>query len=151
MIIEQSVITYLRSDTQLASMVGDHIYYHRVPTDNVDSAGTKVKMPWVVVTNSGGMPERLTRGSLTYTGLTEAYDTLTIYVDDMQQLRGAQITQRVEDLLRNYRGNMLPARDTHFRAGTTRDLDGYQGNFRYLISVYVRYLFDTDFPNREEE
>lgn len=147
MLIEQAVVTYLRSDSQLASLVGNRIYYHHVPTEAIDGSGAKVLMPWVIVTNSGGMPERLTRGGDVNPGLTESYDTLTLYVDDMQQLRGAQIAQRIEDLLRNYRGDMLPALDTHFRVGTTRDLDGYQGNFRYLVTVYVRYIFATNFPN----
>jgi hypothetical protein len=102
-VIEQAVVTYIKADPQITVLVGNRVYYHRAPTSDTDSKGNKVVMPWIVVTNSGGMPERLTRGDPLQPGMTETY-------------------------------------------GTTRDLDGYQGSFRYLVTAYVRYTFPTNFP-----
>ena len=136
--IEQAIVTYLISE--MGSLVNNQVYYHRVPPN--------AKMPWIRVTNSGGMRRKMT---LNHT--SEAVDILTIYVDDNQQFRGRTIADAVMAALENYRGDMPPAPaaalacDTHVRLGTTRDLDTFQDAFTYLLSVYVRYTFPTALPS----
>jgi len=145
MSIERAVVSYLLSyfaaSPTLASVIGTRIYYRRPPQTT--------KLPWIRVTNSGGMRNILTQGP---NGSTEVQDVLTIYVDDDQQFRGKQIADAVVAALENYRGDMPStgtayAYDTHFRMGTVRDLDGFQDAYTYLLSVYVRYRFPTAFPS----
>ena len=144
--IERAVVAYplsaLAANPDVAADIGRKVYYRRVPQG--------VKMPWIRVTNSGGMRRKLTPAA---GGSTEAQDILTIYVDDDQQFRGREIADAVVAALENYRGDMPPspatayAFDTHVRCGSTRDLDGFQDTFTYLVTVYVRYKFPTAFPN----
>jgi hypothetical protein len=132
--IEQAVLTYLLSE--VGSLVNNQIYYHRVPANT--------KMPWIIITNSGGMRRKQTQDHK-----TEATDVLTIYVDDNQQFRGKTIADAVQTALENYRGDMPPAPatpiayDTFFRTATTRDLDDPFDAFRYLLTVYCIYRFPT--------
>lgn len=145
MSIERAVVAYLQSEfaasSTWASVIGSKVYYRRPPQTT--------KLPWVRVTNSGGMRNIMTQGP---NGSTETQDVLTIYVEDDQQFRGRQIADFVVAALENYRGDMPPtgtayAYDTHFRSGTVRDLDGFQDTFVYLLSIYVRYRFPTAFPS----
>lgn len=142
--IERAVVTYLReyltADPTYGTVIGSKVYWRRPPPDT--------KLPWIRITNSGGGIERLSCSPL---GSSEARDILTIYVDDNYQMRGEEIARLVERALRNYRGNMPRvnpiAFDTLFDVDTTRDLDGFQDAFTYLVTVHVRYKFPTAFPN----
>jgi hypothetical protein len=133
--IEQGLLTYLLQVPAVSALVGNKIYYRRAPST--------VKMPWVIITNSGGMRSKL---SMDVSGYSEAVDTLTLYVDTMSQFEGKAIADAVLAAVENYRGDMSPALDTHFRAGSVRDLDGYNGAFRFLLTFYVRYKYDTVTP-----
>ena len=142
--IERAVVVYLlsyfASHPTLSSVMTGKVFYRRVPPN--------VKLPYMIVTNSGGGRKKLAQCG---TGSSEARDILTLYINDDQQFRGEQIAEAVMRALENYRGNMPStnpiAYDTHFYCGTTRDLDGFQDAFTYLITVYVRYKFPTAFPN----
>jgi hypothetical protein len=154
--IEKAVIQYLiatlGADPVLGPILGNRVYYRRPPTSTAASgqAPVTVKRPWIRVTNSGGMRDRI---SMARGGSTDATDVLTLYVDDDKQFRGRQIADAVVAALENYRGNMPPlpavpiAFDTWFRCATVRDLDGFQDAYTYLVTVYVKYRFPTAFPN----
>lgn len=133
--IVQAVVLYLNSvPAVVTALGGQRVYYRRAP----DGA----KMPWCTVTNSGGSRKRES------TFVTEPRDTLTLYLEHFDQFEGAQAAEAVRAALENYRGDMYPERDTHFTCGTVRDLDGFQGSYRFVIQVYVRYRQTTVFPNR---
>ncbi len=132
--IEQAIVVYLNSNADVLNALGGaKVYYRR--------AGSKILMPYVTVTNSGGMRNRITKI------YTDTQDTLTIYVDDSDQFRGREIAEAVMRALENYRGNMNPELDLHIRCGSIRDLDGYQSTFRYIVTAYVRYKELTEFPS----
>jgi hypothetical protein len=125
--IEQAVVDYLNEQTIYPELF-DKVYYHRVPTG--------IEMPWVIVTNSGGMRSKMT---VAYTGIE---DTLTIYVDSNQQFQGRTLAEKVLKLLENYRGRMGDVYDLYIRAGTIRDLDTFTNAYRYLLTFYVQYKED---------
>jgi hypothetical protein len=133
-VIEQAIVNYLNSNSDvLTALGGAKVYYRR--------AADKITMPYVVVTNSGGMRTRITQM------YTDTQDTLTIYVEDSKQFRGREIAEAVMRALENYRGDMSPELDLHIRCGSIRDLDGFNSTFRYIVTAYVRYKETTRFPN----
>lgn len=135
--IEQAVVEYLNTVTALTTLLGGQkIYYRRVPPSTVP-----IKMPWVIVTNSGGPRNRDTQVS------TEGRDTLTIYVEHNNPITGRAIAEAILRALENYRGDMVPERDVDVRCGSVRDLDGFQGSFKFIVPVYIRYRQTTAFPS----
>jgi len=138
--IEQALVNYLNNYAPLTALIGKNVFYHRAPE--------KKQMPWVIITNSGGMRRRMTQGDRKgYSGRTEANDVLTLYVNAVSQFSCKEIADKVMDAIENYRGDMPPAEDTFFRCGTVRDLDGFNNTSVMLITVYVLYVFNTKFPN----
>ena len=137
--IEKSVLTYLLSIPAVNTITSGKIYYRRAPKTAV--------LPWVTITNSGGMRNRMTTGGQVSNGRTRITDTLTIYVDSSNQFQGKDITDRILQALENYRGPMGDEDDVIIRAGSPRDLDGWNGSFRYLLTFYVDYLIDTTIAN----
>jgi hypothetical protein len=132
--IEQAIVSYLNNNAAVTTALGGKkVYYRRVPPT--------IKMPWVAVTNSGGMRNRITKT------ITDTLDTLTIYVEDSNQFRGREIAEAVMRALENYRGDMSPEKDLHIRCGSIRDLDGWQDAFKYIVTAYVLYKETTQFPN----
>ena len=139
--IEKSLMTYLLNNTALNTALGGKIYYRRAPTT--------AKMPWLVITNSGGMRLRRTMGGTNDTGWSKVKDTLTLYVDHTDQFKGKDITDMVVAAVENYRGDMGTEKDLFIRCESPRDLDGYQGTFRYHIPLHVDYWFKTTFATPE--
>ncbi len=137
--LEQSIMSYLLSIPAINTITGGKIYYRRAPIT--------AKMPWVIVTNSGGMRSRSTLGSKGDLGKTTVTDVLTLYVDSVDQFKGKDITDRIIKAVENYRGDMGTEKDLFIRAGTPRDLDGYNGTFRQLITLYVEYWMDSNMPS----
>jgi hypothetical protein len=136
MLIEQSIMQYLLSIPEIATMTGGKIFYRRAPS--------KATMPWVIITNAGGLRERLTQGGQTSPGWTEPFDTLMIYVESQEQFRGRDIAERVRKALENYRGDMGDTKDITIKTQTIRDLDGWQGSFRYLLMFHIKYIEVTN-------
>jgi hypothetical protein len=137
--IEQAIVEYLNTVTALTTLLGGQkIYYRRVPPL---SGTATIKMPWVIVTNSGGRRTRDTQVS------TEGRDTLTIYVEHNNPITGRAIAEAVLRALENYRGDMSPERDLDIRCGSVRDLDGFQGSFKFIVTAYIRYRQTTAFPS----
>ena len=135
--IEKSVMQYLLSLPDLRAMVNGRIYYRQAPTT------PDVKMPYIVVSNAGGM-----RNKRTQVGpQSSADDTLGIYVETTDQFQAKTIADRIVGALENYRGRIGDEYNAHFRCGTPRDLAGFQGNFRNLVQVYVEYWFVTNVPH----
>jgi hypothetical protein len=132
-------MSYLLSIPAVNTITGGKIYYRRAPTT--------AKMPWVIVTNSGGMRARSTLGGKNDLGKTLVTDTLTLYVDSVDQFKGKDITDRIIKALENYRGDMGAEKDLFIRSGTPRDLDGYNGTFRQLITLYIEYWMDSNIPS----
>jgi hypothetical protein len=133
--IEQAVVVYLNTVTAVTTSLGGmKIYPHRAPAN--------VKMPWCVVTNSGGSRDRES------VFVTEPRDTLTLYVETSDFVSGRNAAETIMLALENYRGDMAPERDIHITCGTVRDLDGFQGSYKFVVPVYVRYRQTTVFPNR---
>jgi hypothetical protein len=132
-------MNYLLSIPAVNTITGGKIYYRRAPTT--------AKMPWVIITNSGGMRSRVTLGGGTEAGWTEVEDTLTLYVDSVDQFKCKDIAQRIMQAVENYRGAMGAEKDLLIRTGSVRDLDGYQGTFRQLLTLYVKYWVDTNVPS----
>ena len=126
--IEKSVLTYLLSIPAVNTITGGKIFYRRAPKTAV--------LPWVLITNSGGMRKRMT---LATTGRMIAEDTLTIYVESADQFKGRDIAERILVALENYRGDMGDEQDLWVRMGSIRDLDGWNGTFRFLLTCYVEY------------
>jgi hypothetical protein len=133
--IEKAVIEYLLSIPDLQTMLGGRIYYRLAPTT--------VKMPYLVVTNSGGMRRKETQPDF----YSSAKDTLTLYVDHKDLFVAKDIAVRVVEALENYRGIFMGIPDTHIRAETTRDLVGFMGTFRQQISVHIQYRIPTNTPH----
>jgi hypothetical protein len=132
--IEQAVVVWLNSVAAVTTALGGaKVYYHRAPTN--------MKMPWVVITNSGGSRDRITQA------FTEARDTLTIYVEAENAISGRVIAEKVRQALENYRGDMAPMHDVFIECDSIRDLDGFNTSFRYIIAAYVRYRETTAYPN----
>jgi hypothetical protein len=133
--IEQAVVVYLNSDAAVLSAFGGtgKVYPHRAPAS--------IKMPWCVVTNSGGSRKRESLYVM------EPRDTLTLYVESMDYVGGLNLANTILHALENYRGDMPPERDIHITCGTIRDLDGFQGSYRFVVPVYVRYRQIAVFPN----
>jgi hypothetical protein len=98
-------------------------------------------MPWLLISNEGGMPKRITVDKW-----TEETETLSIYVDSEDQFFAREVGQDVIDAVNNYRGDMDPVKDSYWRTGTARDLDNYQGSFRCFVPVYVRHKYETNHP-----
>jgi hypothetical protein len=134
-VIEQALTVYLNTvPTITACMGGMKVYPHRAPSG--------VKMPWCVITNSGGARRRES------TFVTEPRDTLTLYVETMDYVSGLTIADTIRAALENYRGDMPPERDIFIECGTIRDLDGFGGSYKFVIPVYARYRQYTVFPHR---
>lgn len=137
--IERDIVNYLLSIADINTAVKGNIFYRR--------AKTKAVMPWIVVTNNGGNRYPMTQGfSPTSPGKTKPKDTLSIYVESMEQFKGRDIANRVEQALDRYRGDMGDTKDAYITTGTIRDLDGWQGSFRFLITVYAEYVIPTNVP-----
>jgi hypothetical protein len=133
--IEQAVVVYLNTVPAVtAALGGMRVWPHRAPAD--------VKMPWCVVTNSGGSRVRES------TFVTEPRDTLTLYVESANYVSGLNAANTILLALENYRGDLPPERDIHITCGTIRDLDGSQGSYKFVVPVYVRYRQTTVFPIR---
>lgn len=132
--IEQAVVVYLNTvPAVIAALGGQKFYYNRAPQN--------VKMPFGVLSNAGGNRNRDTPFT------TEARDTLDIEVESADAVAGKQACDAIMAALENYRGDMPPERDIHITCGTVRDLDGFQGSFRFIFAAYVRYRQTTVFPN----
>lgn len=148
--IENGIISWLVADTALiAELGGESIYLHSAPTTTgADGAiiPDATKMPWVIITNSGG--KRKKDSSIT----TEERDTLTLYVDAAQRQFALLLANMVVARLDNYRGNLynlygeVEERDTFIECDPPRDIDGFQGSVRYVIAVYVRFRRTTNYP-----
>ncbi len=135
--IEKSVMEYLLSIPDLSAMVKGRIYYRQAPST------PDVKMPYIVISNAGGMRRRFTQGGTR----SKADDTLGIYAEAMDQFQARDIANRIIQALENYRGTIGTEWDTHFQCGSPRDLAGFQGNQRSLVQVYVTYYFPTNVPS----
>ena len=133
--IEKAFMEYLMSIPDLYTMVGGKIYYRQAPST--------VQYPWVVITNSGGMRKKETQVDF----YSSATDTLTLYVDDNDLFRGKQIADRIVQAVENFRGIFQGYPDTWIRCGTVRDLTGWQGSFRQLLTIYIQYRIDTNVPS----
>jgi hypothetical protein len=132
--IEKSVIEYLLAIPDIKTMFKGQIYYRASPPT--------AKLPWCVVSNAGGG-----RNKITQTGLSEAFDTLLIYVDTADQFVGRSMAERLMQALENYRGKMGTERDLIVTCESIRDLNGWQGNFRYILPVHIKYIFDSNVPH----
>lgn len=130
---EKALVFYLSLHPIVGPLLGRQIFYHSPPV--------AVKMPWLIVTNEGGMPKRLTVEKW-----TEETETLTLYVDSEDQFWARETADAIILAVNNYRGDMLPVQDAYFRTGTPRDLDNYQGSFRCMIPVYVKHKYETTHP-----
>lgn len=132
--IEQAIVVYVNTvPAVVAALGGQKFYYARAPLNT--------KMPYATIKNSGGSRKR----ESLY--ITEPRDTMTIYVESEKLHEGLAIANTIRESLENYRGDMAPERDIYITCGTVRDLDGFQGSFRFIIPVYVRYRQTTTFPN----
>ena len=138
--IEQALAVYLNSVPAIVTALGGQkVFYSRAPQTMTGEVA--VKMPYATIKNNGGSRKRST------TFKTEPRDSLSIYIDHSKQHEGLLIADTIRAALENYRGDMPPELDTHVTCGTIRDLDGYQGSFRFIIPVYIRYRQTTVFPN----
>lgn len=129
--IEKSVIEYLLSIPDVKTLFKGQIYYR--------SAATSAKLPWGIVSNAGGGRKRITQA-----GRSEAFDTLLLYVDTADQFAGRSMAERLLQALENYRGNMGTEKDLVVTCESIRDLNGWQGNYRFILPVHIRYIFDTN-------
>lgn len=138
--IEQAIVVYLNTVSSITSLLGGRkVYYNRAPQKGTD--GKDVKMPYAIVSNAGGSRKRDT--PLT----TEARDTLDIEVESADCVAGKILCDTILAALENYRGDMSPERDMHITCGSIRDLDGFQGSYRFIFAAYIRYRQTTVFPN----
>jgi len=137
--IEQALTVYLNTLPAVTTALGGQkVFYTRAPT--TQTGDVSVKMPYVVIKNNGGSRKRETLLKM------EARDSLTIYVEHSKQHEGLMIANTIREALENYRGNMAPEADLHITCGSIRDLDGYQGSFRFIVAIYVRYRQTAVFP-----
>jgi len=141
--IEQAVVFYLENHPTFSPLV-QGVYFNQAPIEAIQ--------PYVVVTNSGGMTKKITLDKY-----SDTKDTLSIYIDDPDSVHGNELAKALVLTLRNYRGNFPPPSyncpvtllDSQIRVGTPRDLIGFQGTFRSLITAYVWYLEITTQPDSE--
>lgn len=137
--IEQSLMNYLLSITALNNMVKGAIYYSKAPGD--------AKLPYILITNSGGMPLKMTQGGATDPGKTLTKDVLSLYVIAKDQFSAKDIADRIVKALHNYRGDLGSEFDTWIRCGTNRDLQGWNGQAKQLVTVYADYVTVTNVPS----
>lgn len=130
---EKALLFYLTAHPVVGPKLNGQIYYHSAPVD--------AKMPWIIIQNSGGMPKALTMWKW-----TEETETLAVYVDSEDQFFAREVAQDIIEAVHNYRGDMEPVLDSHWRCGTPRDLDNYQGSFRCMVTVYVTHKYETNHP-----
>lgn len=130
--IERDLVNYLLSIPAINTAVKGNIFYSRAKSD--------VSMPWIVIQNTGG-----SRRSLTVQK-TEPRDTISIYVEGKEQFKTRDIANLVEKALDRYRGDMGDSKDLFITTATIRDLDGWQGSFRYFMTAYVQYIIPTNVP-----
>ena len=132
--IEQALVDYLNSQVSITSLIGgSKVYYSRAPS--------KAVMPFITIKNAGGPRKKVTQY------YTDADDTVTVYVDASNQFNGRAIAEAIMRALENYRGDMYPAQDVHITLGSIRDLDGFQGTYRFILPVSILYKEITQFPS----
>lgn len=136
--IEQAMVSYLNSVPEIVTALGGQKVYFRRVTANEENP---VKMPWCIITNSGGSRKRQTLNKM------EPRDTLTLDIYHYDQFMGREAAEVILRALENYRGDMPPEQDLHVTCGTIRDLDAYQDSYRFVLPVYVRYRQTITFPN----
>lgn len=132
--IEKSLIEYLLAIPDVKALFKGQIYYRVSPAT--------VKLPWCIISNAGG-----SRVHLTQSGLTEAFDTILIYVDTADQFAGRAMAERLIGALENYRGAMGTESDLVINCESIRDLNGWQGNYRFILPIHVRYIIPTNVPH----
>lgn len=130
---EKALLFYLTSHPIVGPKLAGQIYFHSAPVG--------AKMPWCIIQNSGGMPKPLTMQEW-----TEESETLAVYIDSEDQFFAREVGEDVVKAVHNYRGDMGDIKDSHWRCGTPRDLDNYQGSFRCMITVYVKHKYETNYP-----
>lgn len=135
--IEYAITQRLLADANVSAATGGKIFFRQAP----ESA----TLPWVTVTNSGGMPVKISMGGLDYG--SEKNDTLTLYISATTQIEARNIAQLIYESLHNYRGDLTEGCvDTFLRVGSPRDLDGWNGALKELVSVYCKYRIQTNVP-----
>jgi hypothetical protein len=125
--IEKSIMDYLLANVPIKTKLASKIYYSGVPVG--------AKLPYVMIRNAGGMRKLMTQAGSD----TIVDDTISIYVDSTSQFEAKDIADMIVALLDNYRGNIGLETDAFLRCGSPRDLNGFQGTYRNMVTVYCNY------------
>lgn len=132
--IELDLLSYLRAQTTITSLVGDNIYLIQAPTDK--------KMPWLVLEVSSGLRKRITN---TYTEET-SFVRLTVDAGPSQTVLGRQIIEAALRAIENYRGLLGTSNDVNIECGAIRSWAGYSEVNRFQFDATIRFIETTQYP-----
>lgn len=135
--IEEAVLRYLRSDTELVSLLGTSAQI------DVGQVAQTEKMPWLIINVSVGTRDKISQTK------TEQRSTLriTVHGGPQHKVKAKSIAEKALRLLENYRGAMYSLDDVHITCNAINGNSGFGNSIQYQFLASVRFTEAYEEPS----